>query len=382
MTINHLKAPFPWFGGKRRCAHLVWERFGNVPNYVEPFFGSGAVMLERPHAARTETVNDMDCYLANFWRAVQHAPEEVAQHADWPVNEADLHSRHKWLVNQAGFRERMMADPDYFDAKIAGRWVWGISQWIGSGWCSRPEWMGRWHPGKSPRGILTDRYAQRPHLTRVRDIRLSDGWEKRPNLHRGGRGVHSRMGQWQTRPFLSSPNGNGIQVVEKMPTMKRALGAGVLRSAIQVPNLTSRYTIQNNLQEYMLALQDRLRRVRVCCGDWKRILGPSPTTCIGLTGVFLDPPYSALADRDHSIYNAEDLDVAHDVREWAIAHGNNPKLRIALCGYAGEHKMPSDWECVAWKANGGYGNQAKSRGRANALRERIWFSPYCLKVKK
>lgn len=61
-----MKAPFPWFGGKRRVAHLVWDRFGDVPNYVEPFAGSLAVLLERPHTPRCETVNDKDCYLANL----------------------------------------------------------------------------------------------------------------------------------------------------------------------------------------------------------------------------------------------------------------------------------------------------------------------------
>jgi DNA adenine methylase len=66
-----LKAPFPWFGGKSRVADLVWERFGDPVNYVEPFFGSGAVLLGRPTPARTETVNDLDCFIANFWRAVQ-----------------------------------------------------------------------------------------------------------------------------------------------------------------------------------------------------------------------------------------------------------------------------------------------------------------------
>lgn len=50
-----LKAPFPWFGGKSRVASIVWERFGDVPNYVEPFFGSGAVLLGRPHPPRTVT---------------------------------------------------------------------------------------------------------------------------------------------------------------------------------------------------------------------------------------------------------------------------------------------------------------------------------------
>lgn len=115
-----LRAPFPWFGGKSRVAHLVWDRFGNVPNYVEPFAGSLAVLLARPHAAKNETANDRDAYLANFWRATQRDPEQVAFHADWPINEADLHARHCWLVAQADFRERMLADPDYFDAKTAG----------------------------------------------------------------------------------------------------------------------------------------------------------------------------------------------------------------------------------------------------------------------
>ena len=127
-------------------------------------------------------------------------------------------------------------------------------------------------------------------------------------------------------------------------------------------------------------LQSRLRNVRVCCGNWDRILGHSPTTKIGITGVFLDPPYSEEAGRDNDIYREESKDVAHGVREWAVSHGDDPMLRIALCGYEGEHAMPESWECLAWKANGGYGNQAKNtKGRENARRERIWFSPHCLK---
>lgn len=90
-----MKAPFPWFGGKSRVAHLVWPRFGDVVNYVEPFAGSLAVLLKRPHQARNETVNDLDCFIANFWRCIQADPEQTAQYADWPVNEADLHARHQ-----------------------------------------------------------------------------------------------------------------------------------------------------------------------------------------------------------------------------------------------------------------------------------------------
>ena len=92
-----MKSPFPWFGGKSRVAVDVWARFGDVPNYVEPFAGSLAVLLGRPHAPKIETVNDLDGYVANFWRAMTKDPEAVAHHADNPVNECDLHARHAWL---------------------------------------------------------------------------------------------------------------------------------------------------------------------------------------------------------------------------------------------------------------------------------------------
>jgi hypothetical protein len=130
----------------------------------------------------------------------------------------------------------------------------------------------------------------------------------------------------------------------------------------------------------MQALSDRLRDVRVCCGDWSRVCGPTPTTKLGLTGVFLDPPYSA-TDRAE-VYAAEDFVVAKDARAWAISAGNDPLMRIAFCGYDGEftEPWPEGWAEVAWKSKGGYGSQSEDgNGRANALRERIWFSPHCLK---
>jgi hypothetical protein len=99
----------------------------------------------------------------------------------------------------------------------------------------------------------------------------------------------------------------------------------------------------------------------------------------GVTGVFLDPPYADSAERTEGLYAQDSLTVAHRVREWAIANGDNPDLRIALCGYEGEHAMPADWDCVAWKARGGYGSQGENAARENSGRERIWFSPACLR---
>ena len=120
MIIMTLKSPFPYFGGKAKIASEVWERFGDVPNLIDPFFGSGALLLARPSDPQTETVNDIDGWLTNFWRAIQHDPESVAYHADYPVSELDLHARGDWLFYRPDaleFVERMRSDPDYYDAK-------------------------------------------------------------------------------------------------------------------------------------------------------------------------------------------------------------------------------------------------------------------------
>jgi hypothetical protein len=320
-----LQAPFPWFGGKSRAAPLIWERFGRVANYVEPFAGSLAVLLGAPRIASAETVNDLDGFIANFWRAVAYAPEETAKHCDWPVNEADLHARHVWLLEQRqDLTDRLMGDPEFFDAKIAGWWCWGICCWIGSGWCNGDgSWVSQ--GGKLVKSDQAGIKRQRVHLDN------------------SGRGVHRQ------RVHLGD------------------LGQGVHR--------------KRGVYDWFAALGERLRRVRVCCGDWQRLCGPTPTFKLGLTGIVLDPPYST-DERDARCYGPSDSGtVAADCREWALANGDNPLLRIALCGYDTEHDMPG-WSVAHWKAKGGYGSGRANRADANATRETIWFSPHCLNAKQ
>lgn len=317
--MSIIKAPFPWFGGKSRVAPIVWKAFGDVPNYVEPFFGSGAVLLNRPHEPRIETVNDKDGFVSNFFRAVKHAPDEVAEWASNPVNENDLHARHIWLVER---RDTLVSylegDPDYYDAKIAGWWVWGICCWIGAGWCS-------------------------------------------------GKG-----------PWRSVPTANGMRKLLRV----KGIEQGINRTRVHLGNAglgVNRLNI--DVKEWFEVLSTRLQDVRVCCGDWSRVTGPTPTFKRCLTGVFLDPPYSAAANRAEC-YVQEDFTVAHDVRKWCIENAYNERLRIALCGYDVEHKELTDhgWSEYAWKTYGGYGLQGTGKGRANASRERIWLSPHCLDV--
>jgi hypothetical protein len=319
-TLTIQRAPFPWFGGKSRAAELIWSRLGPVANYVEPFAGSLAVLLGRPHPPKTETVNDLDCYLANFWRAIMHAPGETAQWADSPLNEADLHARHTFLMaSKAAHRERMLSEPEYFDTKSAGWWVYGQCAWIGTGW-------------------TVEKSRKLPHLGnagRVINRQL-------PHLGDAGRGINRQL------PHLGNA-GQGIN--RQLPHLGNA-GQGIL--------------------DYFTRLSTRLRRVRVACGNWDRVLGESVTWRHGVTGIVFDPPY----DEGEMDY-AEHSGLSAEVRAWCIANGNHELLRIALCGLEGEHDLPG-WDCVAWKARGGYGWQRATGENVNRKRERIWFSPNCL----
>lgn len=330
--MNTLKAPFPWFGGKSRVAEDVWKRFGDTTNYVEPFAGSMAVLLGRPkaHSAKIETVNDLDGFIANFWRAVQFEPEETAIWADWPVNENDLTARHSWLLQQReSLVRRLEGDPMFFDSKIAGWWVAGVCGWIGSGFCSGDG------PWQSIGGELVN-VRQMPHVSNA------------------GQGVNRKM------PHVSNA---GLGVNRKMPHVGDA-GEGIY--------------------DWFATLSERLRRVRVLSGDWERCLSESVTFRHGLTSIFFDPPYGEEVKQTR-VYASDSGTVSNDVRAWCVANGSNKLLRIALCGYEGEgHEelLNHGWTVQAWKTSGGYGGGRNGVGEANRVKERIFFSPACIEIEQ
>ena len=320
--LQPLRAPFPYFGGKRRAASLVWSALGDARHYVEPFCGSAAVLLARPHAPQTETINDADGMVANFWRALRAAPSEVARHADWPVIEADLHARHRWLLERReSLATQLDADPDFFDAKIAGWWCWGACAWIGDGWCTAPS-RRLPHLGDAGRGV---------HATS----------RKRPHLGNAGRGVHA-------------------------PRRRAAFA--------------DESVAFDSIGAWFDALAARLRHVRVASGSWERVLGPCALVADARSarshiGVYLDPPYAEGAQ----LYAAggTGTGLSADVRAWCAEHGDDPRLRIVLSGYAGEHDAleARGWTAIAWKTQGGYASVGGNN--VNQQRERLWLSPHC-----
>ena len=334
-----LAAPFPYFGGKSDAARSVWEAFGIVANYVEPFAGSAAMLLAAPEGKRIETINDADGFVSNFWRAIAHNPDAVAFHADWPCNEIDLFARHGWLVNRAERLKWSLEDPDFFDAKIAGWWCWGACNWIGSGWC---QGVGPWvsngaHLRKLPRGA---------------DNEGEGTWAQAPHLGDAGQGINRQL------PHLS--NGRGIN--RQLPHLGDA-GRG------------SEHPRTTFIREWMLALHSRMKDVRVTCGDWGRVVKDSVTTRHGLTAIFLDPPYTQGALQYAAGGIGTDLPI--QVQAWCADNGQDPALRIVLCGHAGEHDalLQHGWHTRTWKARKGYAKTDEAV--QNSKDETLWCSPHC-----
>ena len=367
MTLTNLyKTPWPWFGGKADAAEHVWTALGDVEHYVEPFAGSLAVLLRRPHTANrpyhSETVNDMDGLLCNAWRAIIRDPDAVAEAASWPVCEADMHARHLALVKWRSERqlEHLMGDPDFYDAKMAGWWAWGQSCWIGSGWCSGD---GPWVVGDD--GRITKRSKNGGVARQIPHLGDDGKGMNRPQLREEG--VARQL------PHL----GNNGQGMNRPQLREEGVGAEPEYHPMTMPELT----------RWLRFLSARLRHVRVLNGDWTRActsgaLQTLPVRQGGHAGVFLDPPYADDV-RTGDLYASDSGTIASDVRRWCKVNGDNPKYRIVLAGYDTEHQEleTQGWTAVEWYREGflkgGMANQSHKGSQQH--RERLWLSPHCLR---
>lgn len=142
----------PYTGSKARIAAEVWAHVGaRCRVVVDPFMGGGSLLLSRPREqilpGYIEVVGDLDHFVINFWRALRGHPDALADHVDYPVSEDDLTARHWWLMEHGRQRLSQIAwehDPYACDIEIAAWWCWGISAWIGGGWCAdTPKWRRR-----------------------------------------------------------------------------------------------------------------------------------------------------------------------------------------------------------------------------------------------
>lgn len=311
--MNILRAPFPYYGYKGAVSADVWARLGNPGNYVEPFFGSGAVLLQRPTGGGREVINDKYGHVVNFWRSVQADPDAVAAHAVTRKAESNLHARNSACRRALDeLTQRLECDPEYCDPKLAGWWCYVQCEAIGEAAFADGPWVQE--DGK---------LVRRPKAKGVRRSIPCD----------------ARRGIQKSIPFHG-----------KQGIMARRETAGL----------------------WMRDLHDRLDGVIVLCGDWSRALKPTFTTQHGITGVFIDPPYAT-----HYDLYANSNPMLDKVYSWCLKAGKSKKFRIALCYYEGTlpGELPG-WSVLEWKASGGRITTGGSSDENRKL-ERIAFSPHC-----
>lgn len=68
---DRLTQPLKWHGGKHYLASRIIALMPEHSHYVEPFFGGGAVLLNKPPDGVSEVANDIHRELTNFWRVLQ-----------------------------------------------------------------------------------------------------------------------------------------------------------------------------------------------------------------------------------------------------------------------------------------------------------------------
>lgn len=77
-----MKAVVKYPGSKWSLANWIIDFFPEHHSYLEPFFGSGAVLFNKPRS-HIETVNDLDGNVVNLFECIRTDPEKLAHHIYW-----------------------------------------------------------------------------------------------------------------------------------------------------------------------------------------------------------------------------------------------------------------------------------------------------------
>lgn len=71
-----MKAVLKYPGSKWRLAKRIVSCLPQHHSYLEPYFGSGAVLFNKPRS-NIETVNDLDGHVINLFRWIRDDPERL-----------------------------------------------------------------------------------------------------------------------------------------------------------------------------------------------------------------------------------------------------------------------------------------------------------------
>ncbi len=130
MSADRPKPPFTYFGGKINMAPMIVALMPPHDVYIEPFFGSGAVLFAK-EPARHEIINDVDHAVVNFFRVLRECPDDLiaaCELSPYARGEFDLAVLDGVEVDDLELARRFWVRVNQSFAKTAGRRTgWSIT---------------------------------------------------------------------------------------------------------------------------------------------------------------------------------------------------------------------------------------------------------------
>lgn len=101
-----MKRILNYVGSKWNMASWIIQQMPEHNVYLEPFFGSGAVLFNKP-PGRIETVNDIDGNIVNLFKVIREKPQELALAVEFtPYSREEYYQSFELLGNELSDVER------------------------------------------------------------------------------------------------------------------------------------------------------------------------------------------------------------------------------------------------------------------------------------
>ena len=145
-----MNAVFKYPGSKWGIAQWIVDFFPPHHSYLEPFFGSGAVLFTKSRSA-IETVNDLDGDVVNLFEWIRRDPERLAREVYWTPYSREVYDNatDAFKYETDSFRRavifltKMMMGHGFRTNEIKGGWKNDVqgreAAYAAKGWCDTPQ---------------------------------------------------------------------------------------------------------------------------------------------------------------------------------------------------------------------------------------------------
>ena len=112
-----IKTPIGWVGNKTSVLKILYAVFPRYyDRYIEPFGGSGAVLLGKPQRDRFEVYNDKNKNLVNLFMVIRERPAALIQELGYH----HLNSRDDFKVYKKAIQKEEFTS-EYMDEEITAK---------------------------------------------------------------------------------------------------------------------------------------------------------------------------------------------------------------------------------------------------------------------